>query len=410
MPTAPRPARVSSLAMVQDLRGLHCAILGAMSQVQIRQCRTYERALVSEAVRSCFDVLPSASRLLRRGARVLVKPNVINARPPERAVCTHPEVVRAVAEIALEAGCEVLVADEPGYALTGAPELVFQSSGIAQGCEGLPVEFDMLKRGGYRTVKVPHPLQLETVSIARRALEADVVINLAKCKTHPQTLLTGAVKNMFGTVAPRERIQIHTLGTFKALGEALADTFSGCVPHINVMDAVIGMEGKGPSHGVPRPMGLICASEDAVALDAVMEHITGFAPGEVRTTTAAAEKGLGECDLSRIQVQGADLASLRHPLKRAPGGIRHGFPGWVGHLLRDMIWVRPLVDPTVCIRCGACAGICPAHAVTVEDFAVIDYHKCLECFCCQEVCPVGAIDTRRSWLARRIIGRPADRH
>jgi uncharacterized protein (DUF362 family)/Pyruvate/2-oxoacid:ferredoxin oxidoreductase delta subunit len=334
---------------------------------------------------------------------VLIKPNVINPKPPESAVCTHPTVVRAVAEIACEAGCTVLVADEPGYAMTGVPEEVFGKAGILAALEGLPVEVDLLKRGGYRKIQIADPLRVPEVAIATRALDADLIINLPKCKTHQQTLLTGAVKNMFGTVAPRQRIQTHMVGTASALAEALADTFSACVPQVNLMDAVMGMEGKGPSNGTPRPIGAILASEDAVALDAVVESMTGFRPGEVELTVAAARKGLGENDLSQISVVGDNPARFLTPLKRAPGGVRHGFPGWVGKLIQHAVYVRPCIIPDRCISCGACKGICPGEAIQIAGIAVIDYARCLECFCCQEVCPKDAIDTRSSWLARKLV-------
>lgn len=375
-----------------------------MPTVQARPCADYDQADVSRAVRECLEAFPATCALMRPGARVVLKPNIINPRPPETAVCTHPALVRAVAEACCEAGCRVLVADEPGYALAGSAQVLFAACGIAPACEGLPVEFELLKHRGYRAVAPPNPLRVTETLVANLALDADLLINLPKCKTHQMSLFTGAVKNMFGAIAPRERIRIHTLGTFRAVSEALADCFSACVPHMSIMDAVVGMEGKGPSHGTPREVGLILAAEDAVALDAVTQDIVGFAPHEVGTTTAAAQKGLGEGDLGHITVEGAAPAEFRTAFARPPGGIRRGFPGWVGPLVGRMFWVRPVVAPALCVRCGACAGICPGQAVTMRDHAEIDYKKCLECFCCQEVCPAGAIDTRAGPLARRIIG------
>lgn len=375
------------------------------TQVELRACHSYDRGTVTRVVRECLSRLPAVQAGLRPGAAVLLKPNLINAKPPETAVCTHPEVVRAVAEMACEAGCEVLIADEPGYALTSSPEVLFGAAGIAEACAGLPVTFDLLKHGGYREVQVPRPLQLERVRMACRALDADLVINLPKCKTHQQTLLTGAIKNMFGALAPRERIDVHSLALATALSEGIADVFSTCVPHVNLMDAVVVMEGKGPSQGTPRFVGAILASQDAVALDALTEGMMGFAPGEVRVTTAAAEKGLGVCDLAAIAVHGESPHRFRVNLRRAPGGIRRGFPRWLGALARRMVWVRPTVLPRKCVRCGACAAVCPGEAITIADHAVINRSRCIHCFCCQEVCPAGAIDTQQSWAAARIIGR-----
>ncbi len=375
-----------------------------MSEVRLKACDSYDQPLVSRVVREVLSGMPALADGLKAGARVLLKPNMINARPAQTAICTHPTVVRAVAEVCCEAGCSVVIGDEPGYALVSDATQLFAGAGIAQACEDLDVEFALLKHGGYRSVPVPHPLRIPEVLIANTALDADLVINLPKCKTHQQTLLTGAIKNMFGAVAPRERIRIHMLGTFNAFGEAIADTFSACVPQVNLMDAVVGMEGKGPSRGEPKQIGAILASEDAVALDAVAQDMTGHGPDEVRVTTAAAEKGLGECRLDHIEIAGDNPADFRVALKRPPGGVRRGFPRLVGRLLEGMVWVRPQVDPELCIRCGACAGICPGEAIEIGGHAVINRDKCIECFCCQEVCPVDAIDTISSWLARKIIG------
>ncbi len=375
-----------------------------MSTVQVRPCDSYDLPGLRPVVRECLERLEPAREGLVAGRRVLLKPNIISARGAEAAVCTHPQVLRAVAEIACEAGCEVVIADEPGYARTASPEQIHAAAGYAEACRDLPVTFDLLKRGGFRTVQVPSPLRLQEVLISNLVLDADLVINLCKCKTHQQMLFTGAVKNMFGAVAPRDRIRIHLLATFDAVSQAIADVFSACPTRVNLMDGVIGMEGKGPSSGTPRKLGVVLAAEDAVALDAVAESLIGYAPGEVHVTTAAAHKGLGVAELARIEVEGADLQGLRTRFKRPPGGVNRGFPAWLGRLMEGKLWVRPLVVRDKCTACGACAAVCPAQAITIGNCAVIDSAACIECFCCQEVCPQNAIDTRRSLLARGILG------
>lgn len=374
-----------------------------MSRVCVEPCSDYDLATVRKAVRACFECWPDASTRLIEGARVLLKPNMINARPAESAVCTHPAVVRAVAEICCEAGCGVVVADEPGYALVDDPSRLFSDAGIAQALEGLPVEMRLLKHGGYRDVLVENPLRVSQVRISRMILDAEVVINLPKCKTHQMTLFTGAVKNMFGAVAPRDRVRLHMLGEFAAFGEAVADTFSTCIPHFNVLDAVTAMEGKGPSHGRPRQLGLVLGSTDAVALDTVAAHLIGIGADEVRVIGAASERGHGTADLAAVDVGDADLASLRQEFEGPPGGIRRGFPGWMGRMVQNSLWVRPKVLPGKCIRCGACAAVCPGDAITIRRHAEIDRDRCIECFCCQEVCPAGAIDTATSFLYRTFL-------
>lgn len=366
------------------------------AQVHLARCGDYDREAVAGAVRECLDAVAPAD-LIQPGQRVLLKPNVINDMAPERAVCTHPEVVRAVAEWALLCGAEVTIGDQPGYALAEEAEGAFRNTGMLEACKGLDVTFQLLARGGYDTV-VPQPkFRMETVEYSRDVLQADVVINLPKAKTHSQTVYTGAVKNMFGAVAPRQRLDVHLVGKYWALSEAIVDCYAARVPNLHLIDAVQVMEGMGPTQGTPRDLGLLVASTDGVALDAVVEQLMGFDAGEVATTVAAANLGLGVRRLDEIEVTGAAISDLAIQVQPAPV-VRAEMLGPLRPLLRLLVQARPAVVRKDCRACGACAGICPAGAVTIEDYAIIDCKKCLECFCCQEACPFDAIQVRRTRL------------
>jgi uncharacterized protein (DUF362 family)/Pyruvate/2-oxoacid:ferredoxin oxidoreductase delta subunit len=351
-------------------------------------------------VRECLAAVAPAG-LIRPGARVLLKPNVINDMPPERAVCTHPEVVRAVAEWALECGGEVVIGDQPGYAMTEVVETAFSNTGMIEACRGLDVTFRLLSRGGYDDVRTGDCFRLHRVEYAREVLQADVVINLPKAKTHSQTMYTGAIKNMFGAVAPRQRLDVHLAGKYWAMSEALVDCYASRPPDLHLMDAVTIMEGMGPTQGRPRELGLLVSSTDGVAVDAIVEQLIGFRPGEVATTVAAANLGLGERDLKAIEVSGAEPAAFAIEVERAPG-VRAEMLGPLMPLLRWLVMARPEVVRKDCKACGACAGICPAGAVTIEDYALIDCNKCLECFCCQEACPYDAIQVKRPMVYKAI--------
>lgn len=363
------------------------------AKVHLAGCSEYDRERVQAAVRECLAAVAPAD-LIRPGQRVLLKPNIINDQPPERAVCTHPEVVRAVAEWALSRGAEVVIGDQPGYALTEEIEGAFRNTGMLEACRGLDVTFRLLAQGGYDTVQPDTTFRLAGVQYAREVLQADVVINLPKAKTHSQTVYTGAVKNMFGAVAPRQRLDVHLVGKYWALSEAIVDCYAARLPDLHLIDAVQVMEGMGPTQGRPRDLGLLVASTDGVALDAVVEQLMGFAPGEVATTVAAANLGLGERRPESIEVTGAAIADLAIKVERSPI-VRAEMLGPLRPLLRWMLQARPAVERKDCRACGACAGICPAGAVTIEDYAIIDCQRCLECFCCQEACPFDAIQVKR---------------
>jgi uncharacterized protein (DUF362 family)/Pyruvate/2-oxoacid:ferredoxin oxidoreductase delta subunit len=372
-----------------------------LARVSFRSCPTYDPDAVRDAVRDVIDQCGGLGGLLRPGARVLLKPNVVNPQPPDSAVCTHPMVVRAVAEIAREAGCSVIVADQPCYAMTRTVEYALGVPGYIEALAGLEAEMRLLNTGGYDTVEVRDGYHLGTVAVSRLAREADVIINLGKCKTHLQCLLTGAVKNMFGLLAPKQRLVAHSAGSARALGEAVADIYSACRPHFSITDAVVGMEGHGPTAGEPRQIGFLAASTDAVALDAVVETTVGFRPGEIVTTLAADRKGLGCADLAEIAITGDDPADFRIALHRPPR-MHQRLPTLLNRLGRHVIYCRPVVDTRACQACGGCKQVCPGDAVRMGRHAFIERRKCLECYCCIEACPFGAIKVSRSFASKLV--------
>ncbi len=365
--------------------------------VAIRRCPDYELSTARDAIRSAIELVPGAGDCFKPGATVLLKPNVVTPRGPDRPVCTHPAIVRAVAEVAHEAGCEIIVADQPTYAFAHRPDEVLKPTGYGEALEGIPATLTLLNRDGYEPIDVANPLQLQTTHVARLQRDVDVVINLAKCKTHAQTTMTMALKNMFGGIAPRDRLKIHALGTYVALSESLADCFSVAVPELSIIDAVTAMQGFGPTRGTPKHVGAVAVSTNAVALDLAVEEMVG-AGGQVELTKAAARLGLGPGDIARVDVVGDDPEDLRTQL-RLPPKIGRSFPPIFGHIGEKLIYVRPRVSRRDCISCGGCADACPVDAITISDVAHVDRGKCVECFCCMEACPVDAINAQRSPLS-----------
>jgi uncharacterized protein (DUF362 family) len=142
-----------------------------------------------------FAMLDGTGRLrIERGSRVLIKPNFLAPAKPERAMTTHPLVLRAVVEYVLEKGGHPLVSDSPGL---GNFERLLRKGGYAQTLGGLDVEM----RPFAETVKVDIGEPFGRIDIAREAVASDVVINLPKLKTHTQMLLTLGVKNLFSAAS-----------------------------------------------------------------------------------------------------------------------------------------------------------------------------------------------------------------
>jgi uncharacterized protein (DUF362 family)/Pyruvate/2-oxoacid:ferredoxin oxidoreductase delta subunit len=371
----------------------------APSLIAFQRCPDYAPAPVSRAVRSALEALPGLPDLARSGRRVLLKPNIVNPRAPETAACTHPSIMRAVAEFFHDAGCALLVADQPTYARPDQTEEVFAVPGYRAALADLPVQWSLASARGYEPYPVPHPLQTPTVHLSRLLREVDFVVNLAKLKTHMQTRMTGAVKNVFGLVAPRQRLDLHALGLARLLGEALADCWGAAPPALTVMDAVLAQEGPGPIKGHPRPLGWLAAATDGVALDALAASLTGFRPGEILPTHAAARAGYGQDDLARLELSGDDPDPLRARLRRAPSLTEH-VPPWLAGFGMRWVYVRPRVNPRRCVNCGQCLASCPASCLHLAEHARIDRRRCLECFCCMEACPHDAIEVERGPLNR----------
>ncbi len=366
-----------------------------MSIVSVVTCETYDLDAVRKAVTAILEPLGGISRFVRPGMRVLLKPNLLAAAPLERAVTTHPAVVEVVTELVQQAGGTVWIGDSPGGPLANTP-LVWQASGmmeVAQRTGALLVPFDGMtwKR-----------LNGQDYFIARPPLEADLVINLPKLKTHNLTLLTGAVKNLFGTVPGTRKRELH----YRAPGvpdfsHVLVDILELVRPALTIMDGILGQEGYGPgAGGTPRFYNCLVASTDPVALDARVAQALGCRPGAVLHVALAGQRGLGVADVGQVDLRGEpqalDFGRVRLPMT----GRLMRLPAWAAAPLRRITRVRPRLIPELCIGCGRCAEVCPRQAITPGHPPHFDLEACVGCLCCTEVCPQGGIRPHRSPLAR----------
>lgn len=273
-------------------------------KVAIVKCADYDEQNIDRAVGEAVRLVGGWERYVKPGQKVLIKPNLLENLPPEAAVTTHPSVVAAVVRAVVKMGAQALVGDAPGNALSNIAALL-ETTGIRKAAEENGGKVVFLQKEGVVDIRSSYP-RLPSFKVSRLALEADVIINLPKLKTHNLTLYTGAVKNMFGIVPGFQKAQFHAHAVRPAeLAELLVDVFQSAKPALNIMDAVIGIEGKGPgADGTPRTFGAIAASSDAVALDAVFSHLIGFDPQQIETTKVANRRGLGEADLSKIEIIG----------------------------------------------------------------------------------------------------------
>ncbi len=366
-----------------------------MNKVSIVRCPDYSNT--KKAIAEALDLLGGLEKIIQPGDRVLLKPNILAASPPENAVTTHPSVVAAMCEFVLQAGGKPIVGDGAGISRPGATSKALKISGIEEAARQAGAQVVNFETAGFTLVDIPDFLQFRKLYIANPVLEADVVISLPKLKTHELTYYTGAVKNFFGTLPLRCRKEIHLLGKRDLFGEAVADVYSAVRPSFAVMDGIMGMEGNGPSHGKPVNSGVILASPDCVSLDIVAAEMIGFDPLKIPTTAGAVRKGFGnQCPV----VVGIPLKEVKMKFKPSSGGVSTA-PNFLTRSLGKYYNIYPRINRKKCTHCGTCYLNCSPHAVErLEDGSFrINQEKCILCYCCRELCPSNAVEIKKSLLA-----------
>ncbi len=238
-------------------------------------------------------------------------------------------------------------------------------------------------------------------------LESDLVINLPKLKTHGLTLFTGALKNTFGAIPGFGKGAYHKEAPHpENFAEILLDIHSLVAPALHIVDGIVAMEGNGPASGRPRELGLLLASEDGVAVDAVASAVIGFRPAEIDTTRLGAARGLGIGSLDAIRIVGVPLAEARvNDFDLPSNRVLKFVPETLLRLAGRLVWIRPRAHAPTCIGCTLCATSCPVDTISMIDrLPVVDYARCINCITCQEVCPTQAMRAEASPLVRLFIG------
>jgi len=329
--------------------------------------------------------LGGMGRFVEKDEKVLLKPNLLSAKGPEKAVNTHPSMVRVVAQAVKKAGGCPYLGDSPAGTFS---QRVLKKTYKRSGFEKLATQEDLplnLKTGSTK-VDIPDGHRLHRVPICEYAIEAQKIIALPKLKTHSFQYLTLACKIMYGAVPGLTKAKYHAQFPRKiSFADMMLDVLSVVKPHVIIMDAIIAMQGQGPGNGDPIKLGLVLAATDCVALDITVCRIIGVEP-------------VGIPVLKRAKVRGMWPGNIEYPLLRPQDVAYHGFrlPNTADHLLTGR--KTPSKSPVVtakCIACGDCQNICPKKAIIVEgDLAVVTYSKCIRCYCCHEICPEDAIVLR----------------
>jgi uncharacterized protein (DUF362 family)/NAD-dependent dihydropyrimidine dehydrogenase PreA subunit len=378
-------------------------------QVSIEKCSSYDNQEVRKAIEACLAPLGGLESVVSDGDRVLVKLNLLSAKSPEAAVTTHPAIVKATVELVQELGAIPVLGDSPGGGSTATSyKALLEKTGIQAvidktGCE--IVRFDEAKR----EVAPAKAKTFKKLTLAKAVTEADVIIGLPKLKTHTLTYYTGAVKLLYGYIPGlfKTEYHLHTANHINLFADLLLDIHETYPPALTLMDAIVGMEGAGPSNGKPRKIGLVLSSKSCTALDYVAVTIAGFDPMSVPTVRQAQERGVGPARLEDVRIYGERVQPLvMEDFEKTLTASLSRAPPFLINTLKRFIAAKPVIDVSNCKHCGECYRACPPNAIAFKKTRVpdIDYSECIRCYCCQELCPEGAI-TISVPLIRRLLKR-----
>lgn len=370
--------------------------------VTIHQCDSYQQEELSQAIRAMVQDMGGFAPYVQPGETVLLKVNLVMSKGPELAATTHPSFVAELARQLKEYGCRVIIGDSPGGPFNSvALKRNYKITGMAQAAEESGAELSFNTNAA--EVSLPGGKMLKNLTVTAMSQEADKVISVCKLKTHSMMTYTGAVKNMFGTIPGTVKAEYHVrMPKMEDFADALVDICEASRPVLSFMDAVIAMEGNGPTSGQPRKIGVLLASSNPYELDVTAAKMIGLNPDQIPTLKAAAERGLAPRAPEEV---GDDWQRFKAEDFKLPDHI-HADLSQGGFLPKfGMKLLRPKVkfDPKRCVGCGDCAANCPAKVITMKDrHPVVDYHQCIRCFCCQELCPRSAVSVKESWIFKLV--------
>ncbi len=367
-----------------------------MSKVIVKKA-DYEYDRLKPLVFEIMDTL-GGSEKIKKNRPVLIKPNLLTTAKPGDAVLTHCLLVKAVVEYTLSKGALPQVSDSPAL---GAFSRILKEGGFKEALKGLDVVCKEFRES--RPVDVGAPFGL--IDLAREALEAEIIINLPKLKTHAHMLLTLGVKNMFGCVVGLRKPEWHMrIGANREMfARLLVQIHQRVKPAITIIDGILAMEGEGPrKRGTPRRLDILLAGDDDFALDAVVCRMFGLEPDRIPTLRVAREMSLLE-ELPEVLGRLPLIRDFELPCQLP---IALG-PPQLQAFMRRFALQRPVCERTLCKVCGKCWEFCPAGAIGQAGGEIsFDYEKCIRCYCCIEVCPYGAVHAVEppvGKLVRRII-------
>jgi uncharacterized protein (DUF362 family)/NAD-dependent dihydropyrimidine dehydrogenase PreA subunit len=358
-----------------------------MSRVLARDCADYGVESLAPVIDEILDTFGTPVD----GRSVFLKPNLLAPMKPERGVTTHPAYITVLISTLRRRGArEIMVGDNPGMSGYAASVRVARRSGVL---EAAGEHFRNISGEGKK-----FSLQGLDFLVSREILDADLVINLPRLKTHSLTAYTGAIKNMLGMVIGNGKVNIHrTFPHPVNFSKAMADVFAIRPPELSILDGITAMQGNGPNAGSLRKVGKVLASTDPVALDAVGAAMMGLPVEAVAMIGRARELGLGDHESLELDGRADPIPRFKLPMTM---NLPRGFIEYVVNGIGCFFASRriPKVIKKKCTGCKVCVEHCPQDALTmVGKYPKLEKARCISCFCCVELCTENAYKLKIKW-------------
>jgi len=365
-------------------------------KVIITKCKEYDVNLIQEKIEQLISDLKFK---IPPKSKVLLKPNLLSAVDPSKAVTTHPEIVRAIVRILKKYNCKITISDSSSDTGNSSTNRAFVKTGMQKIADEEKVDiisFESTKQIKEKTKgKV-----LKEILKSELIKKSDIIINLPKMKTHSLAGMTGCVKNMFGALSGGQKQRFHyDYQPLERFIDVIIDIYEANKPTLNIMDAIVGMEGNGPGPGgTPKKVGYILASKNGYALDYIQQRIMGF-KSDTPVIKQAVKRKL--FDKTKIKIIGKyKNQKFKVPLSSVQG-IKKMLPSSIVGFIIKQLGKKPIFNKK-CTRCGECIKICPADALKMKDIPELAPKKCISCYCCHEVCRYSAIDLEPNLMGKMI--------
>lgn len=347
------------------------------SDMKILNSLTYDHLSKLQSVISTYV---ETNLNIKENSKVAVKLNLVGPYEPDKAATTHPEVVRCVVKALMPYKCQIMLCEDIEN------EKTLLKTGMKAVLEEYNLSFYNLRDHGYESISRNGTVYCYS-SLIRHC---DVLIDIPKYKTHLLTYFTGAIKNMYGCISKSQRKELHKDMQSNQFERHICAIYSIRPPDLVVTDAIIAMEGMGPSIGTPKYLGYLILCRNGIEADYCISNLVGYPAEDLpifQTVTGIMPELLEKAGKLNSE---SGIAERITDFRRMPV-----YAGKLREKYLDILRRSYQVDMKRCIQCGECARNCPFGAIEFDGYPRFIKERCALCICCMELCPVNAINYER---------------